>query len=206
MSSDRAMHRSFRRLFDLAFASVALTLAAPVIAVAAVAIRLETRGPAFFRQTRLGREGVPFDLHKLRGMYVDAERRWPETYAYAEQDPERPFHLARDPRVTRVGHVIRRLSIDELPNFWNVVRGDMSVVGPRPEIPELAHLYGDRLETFLSVKPGITSPAKASGRDSLSFEQTLQAELDYIANQSFRLDLETIVRTAVNVVRGHDVV
>jgi lipopolysaccharide/colanic/teichoic acid biosynthesis glycosyltransferase len=197
--------RALRRGFDALFAGGVLVATSPLLLLAAVAIKLDSRGPVLFRQTRMGHAGKPLTMYKLRGMYVDAAERWPEHYDYGRQDPDAPFHFRGDPRVTRVGRVLRRLSIDELPNFLNVLRGEMSVVGPRPEIPELAHLYGDKLDLFLSVKPGVTSPAKAIGRDSLTFEQTLRAELEYIAERNLALDLRTIGRTVVNVFRGRDV-
>lgn len=186
-----------------------LALSAPLLALAIVAIRLETPGPALFRQTRMGRHGKLFRLVKLRGMYIDAQERYPQLYDYTGASVEERgrffFHRDCDPRVTRVGCLLRRYSIDELPNFWNVLRGEMSVVGPRPEIPELKHLYGPELERFLSVRPGVTSPAKATGRDELSFAQTLASDLAYIEERSFRLDLRTIATTVVAVVRGRRV-
>jgi lipopolysaccharide/colanic/teichoic acid biosynthesis glycosyltransferase len=198
-----------KRAFDVVFASVILVGTAPLIAAAALAIKLDSPGPAFFRQVRLGRDGRPFSLLKLRGMYVDSPTRYPELFDYAATTrrtaQELYFHRNADPRVTRVGRWLRKYSIDELPNFWNVLRGDMSVVGPRPEIPELVHLYGDDLHRFLSVKPGVTSPAKALGRDSLSFSETLAMELEYIGIRSFSLDLITIWRTALSAVSGHGV-
>ncbi|HEY4346972.1 MAG TPA: sugar transferase [Gaiellaceae bacterium] len=200
---------SARRAFDIVFALVALILSAPLILAAAAAVRIDSPGPAFFRQRRMGQHGRPFSLLKLRGMYVDARDRFPELYDYASRTAETNrsyyFHERTDPRVTRVGRILRRTSIDELPNFWNVLRGEMSVVGPRPEIPELAHIYGDDLERFLSARPGITSPAKALGRDSLSVEETVMLELAYIDNRSFALDLRTILRTAANVARRRSV-
>jgi lipopolysaccharide/colanic/teichoic acid biosynthesis glycosyltransferase len=191
------------------FALAALTLTAPVIAVSIVLIRLDSPGPALFRQPRMGKGGRIFHLVKLRGMYVDAKDRFPELYDYAAARKEDCtgyyFHTTGDPRVTRVGRVLRTYSIDELPNFWNVLRGDMSIVGPRPEIPELAHMYGADLQRFLSVRPGVTSPAKARGRDGLSLRRTIQSELDYIDNRSLRLDLVTVVRTLWHAARGHGV-
>jgi lipopolysaccharide/colanic/teichoic acid biosynthesis glycosyltransferase len=157
----------------------------------------------------MGRDGRRFSMLKLRGMYVDARERFPDLYDYAGQtaDANRSyyFHEYEDPRVTRVGRILRRASIDELPNFWNVLRGDMAVVGPRPEIPELAHIYRDDLPRVLSVRPGVTSPAKALGRDSLSLEETIRLELAYVDNRSFALDVRTIVQTAANVVRMRSV-
>jgi lipopolysaccharide/colanic/teichoic acid biosynthesis glycosyltransferase len=198
-----------RRSFDIAFAVVCLVLAAPVLLAAMAAIRLESRGPALYRQPRMGRDGRIFQLVKLRGMYLDARERFPELYNYGSAialDPNRYFfHHRNDPRVTRVGRVLRKYSIDELPNFWNVLRGHMSIVGPRPEIPELANLYGVHLERFLSVRPGVTSPAKAMGRDEMSFAETLASDLEYIETRSFRRDLLTIYRTVRTAMVGANV-
>jgi lipopolysaccharide/colanic/teichoic acid biosynthesis glycosyltransferase len=200
--------RAATRAFDVAFALVASAITAPIVLAAMIAIRLESPGPAIFRQRRMGRYGEEFEIFKLRGMYVDAPARFPALYAYAaiSQDATATyyFHHDGDPRVTRVGRFIRRYSIDELPNFWNVLRGDMSIVGPRPDIPELAHLYGPGLDRLLSVRPGITSPAKACGRDTLSFAETLERELQFVERHTFRDDIRTIALTARAVRRGSD--
>ncbi len=204
-SREATLYRAAKRLFDVAFAVAVLVATGPVILVAALAVRLDSPGPAFFRQPRMGRGGNHFSLLKLRGMYVDARERFPDAYDYgaieAQELDSYRFHQAADPRVTRVGRVIRRCSVDELPNFWNVLRGDMSVVGPRPEIPQLAHLYGHDLKRFLSVKPGVTSPAKANGRSELSFAETLDLELDYVNAPSFGRDFVTILQTAASLLR-----
>jgi lipopolysaccharide/colanic/teichoic acid biosynthesis glycosyltransferase len=193
-----------KRALDVTVALVALMVLSPVLLAIIVAIRLDSPGPALFRQCRMGKHRKPFRLLKLRGMYADARECFPELYAYNEfgsGDGPLYFHQETDPRVTRVGRWIRRTSIDEIPNLWNVLRGELSLVGPRPEIPELAHLYGDRLDYFLSVKPGLTSPAKADGRDALSFTETLASDLQYIANQSLSVDVRTLGRTLLSVVR-----
>lgn len=196
-----------RRVFDVVFSSCVLFVTAPIIALAAFAVRFDSPGPALFRQPRMGLRGREFALVKLRGMYIDAQERFPELYEYQDVDPTEidRFHFhdeEPDPRVTRAGRLLRRYSIDELPNFWNVLRGDMSVVGPRPEIPDLAELYGPRLALFLSVKPGVTSPAKALGRDALSLEETICMDLDYIQNRTLFTDLKTVVDTALGIFSG----
>ena len=196
-----------RRAFDVVFASCVLFVTAPIIAIAAIAVRVESPGPALFRQQRMGLRGREFTLVKLRGMFIDARERFPELYAYQSVDPTAIdrfyFHDDEpDPRVTKVGRMLRRYSIDELPNFWKVLRGDMSVVGPRPEIPELAEIYGPRLELCLSVKPGVTSPAKALGRDTLSLEETIRMDLDYVQNRTLLTDLRTVVDTTFGIVSG----
>jgi lipopolysaccharide/colanic/teichoic acid biosynthesis glycosyltransferase len=204
-AAGKSLAAALQRAFDLVFSATVLLVAAPLLLVAAVAIKLESRSTVLFRQVRLGRDGRPFELLKLRGMHPDAEERWPELYDYGRMRPDEHFHHAEDPRVLRVARLTRRFSIDELPNFVNVLKGDKSVVGPRPEIPAMTHLYGEALDQVLSVRPGVTSPAKASGRDDLTFAETLAADLAYIRNRSFLLDLVTIARTAVNSVRGHGV-
>lgn len=197
-----------RRALDIAIALVVLVLSLPLLLVVALAVRLDTRGPALFRQTRIGRGGRPFTLVKFRGMHVDARERWPELYDYSyapEELAELRFHPQHDPRVTRVGRVIRRTSVDELLNFWNVLRGEMSVVGPRPEIPELLPYYGEHAATVLTVKPGVTSLAKVSGRDGLTFLQTLAIDVEYVRTRSLGADLQIMARTVGTVLLQHGV-
>jgi lipopolysaccharide/colanic/teichoic acid biosynthesis glycosyltransferase len=137
-------------------------------------------------------------------MYSDAATRFPELYAYRYDESELHalfFHLENDPRITRVGRFLRKTSIDELPNLWNVLRGDISLVGPRPEIPQMLLYYGDAASEVLSVQPGVTSLAKVSGRDQLSFAQTLELDLEYVRRRSFLLDLEILARTVVTVLK-----
>ncbi|MFY9488381.1 MAG: sugar transferase [Solirubrobacterales bacterium] len=187
-----------RRCFDIVFSFLVLCLTGPIVLAAMVAISIESPGSPLFRQRRMGIHGTEFYLVKLRGMYVDARERFPECYEYPSDLNDRDrffFHNEDDPRITRVGKVLRKFSIDELPNFWNVLRGDMSVVGPRPDIPELAPLYGSDLQSILSVRPGVTSPSKARGRDCLSFAETVQMDLEYVEQRCLRLDVVTIIRT-----------
>lgn len=197
-----------RRVFDVAIATILLLILSPVLALVIFLIRLESPGAAIFRQTRMGREGELFTLYKLRTMAADAPRHLPHVYSHGAGEisaEEFFFHQPRDPRVTRIGRFLRKFSIDEVPNFVNVIRGEMALVGPRPEVPELAHLYGDSLPVILSVPPGVTSPAKAVERDRLSFEETLQRDLEYIDTRSVWLDVKTICLTAPNAIRGKNV-
>jgi lipopolysaccharide/colanic/teichoic acid biosynthesis glycosyltransferase len=192
-----------RRALDVLLSAVLLLAFLPLLALVAIAVRLESKGPAIFSQERLGRYGVPFRFYKFRGMYADAHERWPELEEYSYSDEELPdllFHPKHDPRVTRVGRFIRRTSLDELPNLWNVFRGDMSIVGPRPEIPQMIPYYGDAAPIILSVKPGVTSLAKVTGRDELTFSRTLALDLEYIERRSLRLDLKIMLATAATVI------
>jgi lipopolysaccharide/colanic/teichoic acid biosynthesis glycosyltransferase len=193
---------------DRVLAAIGLAAISPLLALIALAVRLDSRGPALFRQRRVGRGGRPFTFYKFRGMYVDARQRFPELYDYhysAEEIQTLRFHPEEDPRVTRVGGFLRRTSLDELPNLVNVVLGDMSLVGPRPEIPELLPYYGEAAAEVLSVRPGITSLAKLVGRDNITFEETLALDRRYIRERSLALDFKLLFGTAVMVVTGHSV-
>jgi len=202
----RSAYVSAKRAFDLLLGSVLLIIAIPLILIAAVAIRIETPGSPFFIQTRLGRDGKPFRICKLRGMYADARSRFPAYYDYSsKRDLDFCFHHEEDPRVTRAGMLIRKTSIDELPNLWNVVLGDMSLVGPRPEIPEVLALYGPYREEYLSVKPGVTCLSKCTGRDRLTKRETIDFDIKYIRERSFSLDLAILWRTFRSVVLRRDV-
>ena len=202
----RLIYEAAKRVFDLLLGSVLLIIAIPLILIAAAAIRLETPGSPFFIQTRLGRDGKPFRICKLRGMYIDARIRFPTYYDYSsKRDLDFCFHHEEDPRVTRAGMLIRKTSIDELPNLWNVVLGDMSLVGPRPEIPEVLALYGPDRQEYLSVKPGVTCLSKVTGRDRLTKRETIDFDIKYIRERSFGLDLRILWQTFRGVMLRRDV-
>lgn len=202
----RLAYESAKRLFDLLLGSVLLIIALPMILAAAAAIRFETPGSPFFIQTRLGKDGRPFKICKLRGMYADARIRFPSYYDYSgKRDLDFCFHHEEDPRVTRAGRFIRKSSIDELPNLWNVVLGDMSLVGPRPEIPEVLALYGSDRQEYLSVKPGVTCLSKCTGRDRLTKRETIDFDIKYIRERGFGLDLIILWRTFRSVALRQDV-
>jgi lipopolysaccharide/colanic/teichoic acid biosynthesis glycosyltransferase len=202
----RSIYEPAKRVFDLLVGSVLLFIAMPIILVAAAIIRLESKGSPFFVQTRVGKNGRPFKIVKLRGMFRDARERFPSYYDYSKQrDLDFCFHHEDDPRVTRAGNFIRRTSIDELPNLLNVILGDISLVGPRPEIPEVMALYGPFREAYLSVKPGVTCLSKCTGRDRLTKRETIQYDLDYIQQRSFKLDLKILWRTIRGVLLRRDV-
>ena len=190
-----------KRLFDIVLGSLSLAIRSPVILLAALAIRLESPGNPFFLQTRVGLKGRPFTIFKLRGMQIDARDRFPELYDYRQiTSLDFYFHYEHDPRITRVGQFIRRTSIDELPNFLNVVLGSMTLVGPRPEIPEMLRLYGPGAERYISVKPGVTCLSKITGRDLLTKRESIQLDLQYIKEMSLRLDMKILWRTFQNIV------
>ena len=180
------------RLFDILAAGVLLVLGSPVLLGAVVAIRLESRGPAFYRQRRVGKDGVPFELWKLRTMVPGAEAMGAGIYV-----------LEGDPRITRVGNFLRRFSVDELPNLFNVLKGDMAIVGPRPTIQEQVDRYTDRQRRRLEVKPGITGWAQVNGRTSLPWPERIELDVWYVDNRSFLVDLRILAKTARLLVTGH---
>jgi lipopolysaccharide/colanic/teichoic acid biosynthesis glycosyltransferase len=173
-----------KRALDVAGASVGLLVSAPFLAAAAAAVKLEDRGPILYRQRRVGKDGHEFDLLKLRTMVVGAERLG-AGYAVDEGDP----------RITRAGGVLRRLSMDELPQLWNVVRGDMSLVGPRPTLAYQVERYTERQRRRLEVKPGITGWAQIHGRASLPWDERIELDVWYVEHRSFLLDLRILART-----------
>jgi lipopolysaccharide/colanic/teichoic acid biosynthesis glycosyltransferase len=179
------------RALDLVLSSALLALSSPFLAAAAVAIRLESRGPAFYRQRRVGKDGVPFELWKLRTMVPGAEAMGAGIYV-----------LEGDPRITRVGRLLRRLSLDELPNLINVVKGDMAIVGPRPTIQEQVDRYTERQRRRLEAKPGITGWAQVNGRTSLPWPERIELDIWYVENRSLRLDLRILARTVRLLVTG----
>ena len=176
---------------DRCLAALALALTGPLLAVAAGAIRLEGGGPAFFRQRRVGRDGIPFELFKLRTMISGAE--WVGAGIAVDDG---------DPRITRVGGVLRRLSIDELPNLVNVLRGEMSLVGPRPTIQAQVDRYTDRQRRRLEVRPGITGWAQVNGRASLPWHERIELDVWYVEHRSLLLDVRILVRTVSLLVSG----
>lgn len=190
-----------KRTIDLAVATIALVVLAPLLACVAIAIRLDTPGPAIFRQRRAGRNGAPFRMLKFRTMVRDAEGLLPEVLALDELE-EPVFKLQDDPRITRVGRLLRRYSVDELPQLVNVIRGDMSLVGPRPEEVWLAERYGEAEAFRLSMRPGITGPMQVHGRGELSFQERMAVEREYVENYSLRKDLKIMLKTVPAVVNG----
>jgi lipopolysaccharide/colanic/teichoic acid biosynthesis glycosyltransferase len=178
-------------LLDKLIAACALALTAPLVAVAMVAIRLESRGPAIFRQRRVGRDGELFDLYKLRTMAVGSDR-----------GPDVALSQG-DPRITRSGALLRRYSLDELPNLVNVLRGEMAIVGPRPTIPSQVERYSGHQRRRLEVKPGLTGWAVVNGRVSLSWPERIELDIWYVDHRSLWLDLRILAKTFWLLVSGH---
>jgi lipopolysaccharide/colanic/teichoic acid biosynthesis glycosyltransferase len=179
------------RAADVAIAGTALVVASPFLALSALAIKLDGGGPVLFRQTRVGKDGVDFELLKLRTMVVGAEKIG-AGYAVTEGDS----------RITRTGRVLRKLSIDELPQLWNVVRGDMSVIGPRPTLRYQVEEYNERQRHRLDVRPGITGWAQIHGRATLPWAERIELDVWYVDHRSPRVDLQILARTPLALFGG----
>lgn len=191
-----------KRTMDIVVASIALLLLSPLFLVVALIIRLEDGGSSFFWQTRIGIWGREFPFPKFRSMVTDAEQRKLALFAKNQHGSGITFKMKRDPRVTRVGSVIRKLSIDELPQLWCVLRGDMSLVGPRPPVPNEVARYAVSDRRRLDVKPGLTCIWQVSGRGEIPFEQQVKLDAQYIDSHSIILDLALLLKTIPAILTG----
>ena len=192
---------AIKRLIDIVGSAIGLVLLAPLMAVIALAIRINSRGPAFFRQSRAGRHGRPFKIIKFRTMCRDAEDRIAEVIS-PDGLEEPMYKLRNDPRVTGVGRFLRRTSLDELPQLINVLRGQMSLVGPRPEEVWLVERYGETERFKLQMRPGVTGPMQVHGRGELTFQERVAVEREYVEKYSLRKDGQIVLRTASAVLRA----
>ena len=192
---------ALKRTLDVVVATAGLLVLTPVMAVVALMIKLDSRGPMLFIQPRAGRKGEPFPILKFRTMDQDAEQRISEVVSMDDlQEPM--FKLRDDPRITRLGRFLRQTSLDELPQLINVVRGDMSLVGPRPEALWLVERYSETERFRLEMRPGITGPMQVHGRGELTFQERLAVEREYVENYSLRKDVKILMRTVSAVVRA----
>ena len=201
-----------RRTLDIGVAAVVLLLMAPVIAVVALTVRLSSPGPVFFRQRRLGRSMRPFTVLKFRTMRADADSALHRDYVRSligtdapENPPDNLYKLVVDPRVTKVGRFLRSWSLDEVPQLWNVLRGEMSLVGPRPVIEYEVEQYPDWYLRRFAVKPGLTGLWQVSGRNERTYEEMVRFDVEYAERRSLWMDLRILARTAIVVMRRQGV-
>jgi lipopolysaccharide/colanic/teichoic acid biosynthesis glycosyltransferase len=191
-----------KRALDLAGAIALLVVTAPILLAVALAIKLEDGGPIFFRQVRVGKDGRPFVIFKFRSMVQNAEALKAQLLAQNEMRDGILFKIRKDPRITRAGRLIRKLSLDELPQLFNVVRGEMSLVGPRPPVPSEVARYDPAHRRRLSATPGITCLWQVSGRNEIDFQGQVRLDVQYIERQSLGLDLAILLRTIPAVISG----
>jgi len=188
-----------KRTVDVMGASAGLLLAAPVMLIIAVAIKLESRGPILFAHPRLGKDGRPFVMLKFRSMYQEAPAL--RQQLFAENEMAGPvFKIRSDPRITRIGYIIRKYSLDELPQLWNILRGEMSLVGPRPPIPDEVTRYHPWQRERLAVKPGLTCTWQVSGRSDVPFDEWVQMDIEYVRTRGLLMDLKLLLLTVPAVI------
>jgi lipopolysaccharide/colanic/teichoic acid biosynthesis glycosyltransferase/GT2 family glycosyltransferase len=195
--------RLIKRLIDILGAIIGIILGFPMMLIAMLAIKLESRGKTIYIQERIGENGKPFQMNKIRTMYIDNEySNENEIHLKKEISGDKKFKVPDDPRITKVGKFLRRWSIDEIPQFWNILKGEMSLVGPRPEESQIVAMYNDLHRMRLAVKPGLTGPMQISGRGNLSMEERLMLELEYINHYSIWLDFKILFKTIAIVISG----
>jgi exopolysaccharide biosynthesis polyprenyl glycosylphosphotransferase len=200
---DKKSNLFAKRLFDIVVSATALLVLSPIFLIIALLIRLDSKGSIFFSQNRIGKQGKEFRFWKFRSMYVDAEQRKAALMKNNEMQGGVLFKMKNDPRVTRVGRFLRKYSIDELPQLWNVFIGDMSLVGPRPPLPNEVAQYTPYQRQRLEVTPGITCIWQVSGRSDIPFHQQVKMDLEYIQKQSFWYDITLLFKTIPAVLNGH---
>ena len=195
LSTPRARYLAVKRVMDVCGSLAALVVFSPVMALAALLIKVTTHGPVLYAHTRIGERGRKFTCYKFRTMVVDADQIQATYESHNAHSDSRTFKIPNDPRVTTVGRWLRKLSIDELPQFWNVLKGDMSLVGPRPPVPREVSLYQPGDKRRLLAKPGLTCTWQVSGRSRIPFPEQLEMDVAYIRESNFWLDVKLLVRT-----------
>ncbi|MBX2847055.1 MAG: sugar transferase [Acidiferrobacterales bacterium] len=191
-----------KRAMDMLLSSLGLVILSPLLLSVAILIKLESKGSAFFKQQRVGRYGEPFTMYKFRSMHVDAETRRKELEENNESAAGVIFKMKRDPRITKVGAIIRKTSIDELPQLINVLRGEMSLVGPRPPLPSEVAQYSRADRARLNATPGITCLWQVAGRSDIPFDKQVKLDVRYIEKQSIWLDLVVLLKTIPAVIKA----
>jgi lipopolysaccharide/colanic/teichoic acid biosynthesis glycosyltransferase len=192
--NDTLAYIAGKRLFDLSVGLLAFVFVIPIVPLIALMIKLDSPGPVFYRQDRIGRGGRPFRFYKFRSMYREADRRRTELESRNEQEGP-VFKIKADPRITPVGQFLRRSSVDEIPQILNVLRGDMSIVGPRPPLPVEVARYQPWHRRRLDVKPGITCLWQIAGRSQIGFDEWMRLDMEYLRTRSLRTDLAIVLKT-----------
>lgn len=198
---EETQERNWQRILDVSVAAVALILLSPLLLVVALAILIEDGRPILFRQERVGRHNQTFPLYKFRSMHKDADTEFHRQHVLKAVNGDASLRPVDDPRITRVGSIIRRWSIDELPNFWNVIRGDLALVGPRPLVVYEADAIGPEHHRRFSVRPGVTGLAQVSGRLDMSHEERLDLDVTYAHNRSLWMDVVILAKTVPCMIR-----
>ena len=194
-------YMSVKRVFDLVISTIGLIILSPIFLILAIIVKLDSKGPVFFAHTRYGKNGKKFKMYKFRTMYENAQDMINDFTPEQMKEWKENFKLQDDPRITKVGKFLRKTSLDELPQIVNIIKGDLSIIGPRPVIKEELEKYGENKEKFLSITPGLTGYWQANGRSSTTYEQRMEMELYYIDHISPKLDFKIFFKTIESVIK-----
>ena len=197
----RNIYTVVKRILDIVLSFVGMILLLPFFLIIAIIIKLDSKGPVFFVHSRIGEKGKPIGIYKFRTMVTNAEELIQKFTPEQKEEFEKYFKLENDPRVTKIGNFLRKTSLDELPQILNILKGELSIIGPRPIVQAELEKYGDNKEKFLSVKPGLTGYWAANGRSDTSYEERIQMELYYVDNMSFWLDIKIFFKTIIAVIK-----
>ena len=203
MDRKRKHYQIAKRLFDVIGAGIGLAVMLVPMILVAIIIKLESPGPVIYVHNRIGKNGRPLPLLKFRTMYMDADKRFEQFTPEQKAEWEKNFKLENDPRVTPIGNFLRRSSLDELPQLINILKGELSIVGPRPVLPKELERYGENKEKFLSAMPGLTGYWQAYARSTCTYEERIKMELHYVDNANFWWDIKIVFATVIAVLRGH---
>lgn len=195
------VYRVVKRVIDVTIASIAMIVLSPIFAIIAIAVKLESEGPVFFKHTRIGKDGKIIKLYKFRSMVINAEELIKSFTPEQMKEFKENFKLENDPRITKVGKILRKTSLDELPQLFNILKGELSIIGPRPVIGEELEKYGENKSKFLSVTPGLTGYWAANGRSNTSYDERMKMELYYIDNMSWKMDIKVFFKTIISVLK-----
>lgn len=195
------IYSGFKRIVDVILGCIGLVLLSPVFLILAICIKIDSKGPVIFAHKRIGKNGKEFNMYKFRSMYENAEEMIENFNEEQKREWQENFKLENDPRITKVGNFLRKTSLDELPQIVNIIKGDLSIIGPRPVIDEELEKYGKHKDKFLSITPGLTGYWQANGRSNTTYEERMQMELYYIDNQSLWLDIKIFFKTIVSVIK-----
>ena len=194
-------YKFVKRFFDIVLASIGMIVLSPIFLIISLAIKLESKGPIFFKHTRIGKDGKIIKIYKFRSMVNNAEDMIKEFTPEQMKEYRENYKLTNDPRITKVGKFLRKTSLDELPQLINIIKGDLSIIGPRPVVSDELKKYGTNTRKFLSVTPGLTGYRAANGRSCTSYEQRMQMELFYIDNLSLKMDIKVFFKTIEAVIK-----
>lgn len=190
-----------KRIFDFISSLIGLIIFSPILIIIAIAIKLDSKGPIVFGHTRMGKDGKEIKVYKFRSMVENAQEVFNNFTPEQKAEFNKNFKLENDPRITRVGNFLRKTSLDELPQLWNIIKGDMSVVGPRPIVKKEVLKYGDAFKKVFSVKPGLTGYWQANGRSDTTYDERVKMDLHYIDNRSTIMDIKIIFQTLRSVIK-----